>query len=219
MKLLSITKWTRVAVLIAGISTPAFADEQAPEKKEEKKSSQPGEAEMMAMMMQLATPGENHKLLAHSVGDWSFKVKMWNNGDTNAAPTESSGSATVKEILGGRFFASDHKGKMQIPGADGKMTDMEFRGMGVEGYDNVKKKFVGSWIDTMGTGIMAAEGDYDAASKTFTYRANVEYMPGMKVSIREVVKIVDNDHHTFEWYENRGAGEMKTMQIDYTRKK
>ena len=42
---------------------------------------------------------------------------------------------------------------MQMPGEDGKMKDMQFKGMGVEGYDNVKKKFVASWIDNMGTGI------------------------------------------------------------------
>jgi len=42
---------------------------------------------------------------------------------------------------------------MQMPGEDGKMKDMMFKGMGMEGYDNVKKKFVASWIDNMGTGI------------------------------------------------------------------
>jgi hypothetical protein len=44
---------------------------------------------------------------------------------------------------------------MQMPGPDGKMTDMEFKGMGIEGCDNVKN-FVSSWIDNMGTGIMNA---------------------------------------------------------------
>ena len=70
----------------------------------------------------------------------------------------------------------------------------------------------------MGTGIMNLEGTYDSASKTFTYRAEYEPMPGMKMKIREVIKIVDNDHHTFEWYEDRGGTEVKTMEIAYTRK-
>jgi hypothetical protein len=198
---------------------PAVADEQPPAKKGEQKAGQATEAEMMAMMMQMAQPGENHKLMAHGVGSWALKVKMWNNGDTNAAPMESSATATVKEILGGRFFATDVTGKMQMPGADGKMTDMEFKGTGYDGYDNARKKFVSSWIDSMGTGILNSEGDYDAATKTFTFHAEVAYAPGVKVNVRQVVKIVDNDHHIFEWYEDRGAGEVKTMQIDYTRKK
>jgi hypothetical protein len=171
------------------------------------------------MMMQMAQPGENHKLLAHSVGNWSLKVKMWNNGDTNSAPMESSATAKVKEILGGRFFASEVSGKMEMPGADGKMTQTEFKGTGIEGYDNAKKKFVGSWVDNMSTSILMAEGDYDAAAKVFTFHAEVAYGPGVKVKVREVVKIVDDDHHTFEWFEDRGAGEIKTMQIEYTRQK
>jgi hypothetical protein len=196
-----------------------IADEQPPGKKAEKAAGQPGEAEMMAMMTQMAQPGENHKLLARGVGTWSLKVKMWMDGNTNSTPAESSATATIKEIMGGRFFATDVTGKMQMPGADGKMTDSEFKGTGFDGYDNARKKFVSSWIDSMGTGILNSEGDYDAATKTFTFHAEVAYAPEMKVKVREVVKIVDNDHHIFEWFEDRGAGELKTMQIDYTRKK
>jgi hypothetical protein len=106
-----------------------------------------------------------------------------------------------------------------MPGADGKMKEMMFKGHGLEGYDNAKKKFVGTWIDNMGTGIMTSEGDYDPASKTFTFNGEFEAMPGMKQKIREVLKMTDKDHTTMEWYEDRGGQEMKTMQIDYTRAK
>ena len=40
-----------------------------------------------------------------------------------------------------------------MPGEDGKLKDMQFKGMGIEGYDNVKKKFVASWVDNMSTGV------------------------------------------------------------------
>ncbi len=72
-----------------------------------------------------------------------------------------------------------YTGKFQMPGTDGKMKDMNFKGMAIEGYDNVKKKFVSSWIDNMSTMIMNSEGTYDAATKTFTYNAECEMMPGM----------------------------------------
>jgi len=220
MKLCKIRSCLAVGLLSVAICVPALADDQAPAKKQEGKAAgQPGEADMMAMMMELSKPGENHKLLAHGVGAWTYKVKMWMSPDTNAAPMESSGTATIRKIMGGRYFTGEHMGKMQMPGADGKMMDMEFKGMSTEAYDNVKKKFVATWLDNMGTGIMMLEGTYDPSSKTFTYRADTEFMPGMKVKVREVINIVDNDHHMFEWYEDRGAGEVKTMQIDYTRKK
>jgi len=120
---------------------------------------------------------------------------------------------------GRRYFIGEFTGKMQMPGPDGKMKDMTFKGMSFEGYDNAKQKFVSSWIDNMGTGIMMSEGTYDPATKAFTYTSEIEMMPGMKQKVREVIKIVDNNHHTFEWYEDRGGQEAKTMEIKYTRKK
>ena len=71
----------------------------------------------------------------------------------------------------------------------------------------------------MSTSIIMSEGTYDPATKTFTYTAEEEMMPGMKTKVREVIKLVDNNHHTLEWFEDRGGKEVKTMQIDYTRKK
>ena len=88
---------------------------------------------------------------------------------------------------------------------------------GTEGYDNAKKKFVGTWVDNMGTGIMTSEGDYDPATKTFTYNSKYTMAPGMDTPIREVVKLTDKDHMAFEWYETHGGQEMKTMEINYTR--
>ena len=172
---------------------------------------------MMAQMMEFGKPGENHKLLAGMAGNWTYALKMWM--DPKGKPQESKGTATRKAIMDGRYFTAEHTGKFQMPGADGKMQDMNFKGMAIEGYDNIKKKFVSAWVDNMSTMILTSEGTYDAATKTFTYTADCEMMPGMKVRIRETIKVVDNDHHMFEWYEDRGAGEVKTMEINYTRKK
>ena len=173
----------------------------------------------MKQMMELAKLNENHKLLTDSVGTWSFVVKMWMDGDTTKKAEESKGTAVRKSIMEGRFVTMDVTGKMEMPGADGKKKEMTFKGMGLEGYDNVKKKFVGTWMDNMGTGIMMSEGDYDPATKAFTYTGEVEAIPGMKQKIREVVKMEDKNHMIFEWYENRGGQEVKTMEINYTRKK
>ena len=174
---------------------------------------------MMKQMMELSKLNENHKMLTDSVGTWSYTVKMWMDGDSSKKPEESKGTAVRKSIMEGRFVTMDVTGKMEMPGADGKKKEMTFKGMGLEGYDNVKKKFVGTWMDNMGTGIMTSEGDYDPATKSFTYTGEFEMMPGMKQKIREVVKMVDKDHMTFEWYEDHRGQEVKTMEINYTRKK
>jgi hypothetical protein len=182
-------------------------------------TGQPDQAEMMKQMMALMKLNDNHKLLASLDGTWNYNVKMWMDGDTSKKPQESKGTAIRKAMLDGRYVAMDVTGKMMMPNEKGKMQDVVFKGHQMEGYDNVKKKFVSTWMDNMGTGIMMTEGDYDPASKTFTYTGEMTPMPGMTEKVREVIKVTDKDHMVFEYYENRGAQEMKTMQIDYTRKK
>jgi len=176
----------------------------------------PSEAEMMSMMMEMAKPGKNHQRLQEGAGTWAYAVKWWMSPE--ASPTESSGTAVLKSVMGGRYLVGEHSGKMQMPGADGQMMDAEFRGMSVEGYDNAKQKYVASWIDNMGTGIMYMEGTYDAAAKTLTYLAEYEMMPGIKTKMREIIKITDKDHRTAEFFEDRDGKQVKTMEIRYTRK-
>jgi hypothetical protein len=185
-------------------------------------SGQPSAADMQKMMQQmieLSKMNENHKLLSSLDGNWDYTIRFWMNPDPNAKPQESKGTATRKSIMGGRYCSMDVSGNMQMPGEDGKMKTVQFKGMGLEGYDNVKKKFVASWIDNMGTGIEFSEGTYDAATKTFTYTSEMEAIPGMKTQIREVIKVADNNHMMLEWYENQGGQEKKTMEINYTKKK
>ena len=175
---------------------------------------------MMAQMMEMSKLNENHKLLSSLDGDWDYSIKFWMNPNPSAPPQESNGTATRKTIMDGRYSVMDVSGKMQMPGEDGKPKDVDFKGMGIEGYDNVKKKFVASWIDNMGTGIEFSEGTYDPATKSFTYTSEIEAIPGMKTKVREVVKVTDENHMSLEWYEKqKGGQEKKTMEINYTKKK
>src|SRR5438132_5884465 len=179
-------------------------------------AASPNEAEMMKQMMELAKLNDNHKLLADLAGSWSTSVKMMEPGKE---PSVSKGGVTYKSIMNGRYVIGDHTGSMKMPGADGKMKDFAFKGMSIDDYDNVKQKVISLQIDNMGTGIFTFEGTYDPATKTFTYTGEMEMPPGMKTPVRSVIKITDKNHHTFEWYENRGGQEMKTLEINYTRKK
>jgi hypothetical protein len=43
-------------------------------------------------------------------------------------------------------------------------------------------------------------------------------MPGMKTKVRETIKYTDKNHRTFEFFEGRGDKEVKTMEMNYTRK-
>ena len=177
----------------------------------------PNDKEMMDKMMELGKPGENHKLLGEMAGTWSYKVKFWMAPD--APPSEANGTAVRKSMFDGRYYQMNVKGLMDMPGDNGKMKKMEFQGMSIEAYDNVKQKFTSAWIDNMGTGIMMSEGTYDPSNKSYTFNSEMEPMPGMKTKVREVITMADKDHHKMEWFEDRGGQEVKTMEISYTRKR
>jgi hypothetical protein len=229
MNTLPVSRLFNLAALAAAalLVTPTFAQD---EKKtsptaatspvaatQPKAAASPDEADIMTAMLELAKPGDNHKLLASLAGSWTNVVKMWMNPDPKAPPIETTGTATRTPAMDGRYFIAEFKGTVQLPGPGGKMKELPFTGMSIEGYDNVKQKFVVTWIDNMGTGMEFFEGTYDPANKTFNYTSEIEPMPGMKTKVREVLTIIDSDHHKLEWYEDRGGTEARTMQIDYTR--
>lgn len=178
-------------------------------------TGQPSEADMMKMMIEMSKLNDNHKLLGELVGEWTYTVRMWM--DPSKPPIESKGTASRKSEWGGRYFVADASGKFPMPGPDGKIQQFDFKGRSTDAYDNAKQKFVSTWIDNMGTGVMFSEGTYDPATKTFTYRADLDMAPGVKTPVRETIKVADKDHHTMEWFEQRGGHEVKTMEIAYTR--
>ena len=206
-----------VALAAFTLSTSALAQDK-PSAPAEAKSSASGAPSQddMAKMMALSKPNENHKLLGHLAGNWSYKVKFWMA--PGAPPTESSGTSTCKPVMDGRYFVTNSSGKFNMPGPDGQIHPMDFQGMATDAYDNMKGKFISTWIDNMGTGVLISEGTYDPATKTFTYLAEEEESPGEKVKTREVIKLEDQNHYSLEWFQSRGGPEVKTMQIDYTRK-
>ena len=183
----------------------------------QEKDASPDPAEAMAKMVELGQPGANHKLLAELVGTWDCKITFWM--EPGAPPSVSSGTAVRKPIMDGRYFVMDTVAKMEMPGPDGQMHPVDYKGMEIDGYDNMQGKFFSTWVDNMGTGLLMAEGNYDSAGKTFTYHAEEEMMPGKKTKMRGEVKVIDKDHYVFDWYEDRGGKESKVMEITYTRQK
>lgn len=203
-------------VVAAGVLAASSALLFSQDKKQEAKPGEPTPEQIKAMV-EAATPGENHKLLAENlVGEWTYENKMWMGPE----PEISKGTCTTKSFYGGRYLHAANKGTMQMPGPDGKPTEVEFEGTAVTGYDNIQKKFVGTWVDNMGTGILLVEGSYNPTTKSFTYTGE---MPdcmnnGKLTKFREVVRLISKDKHVLEWYQMTGGKEEKVMEITYTRK-
>ncbi len=210
-------------VLVAS-STLVFSQEKKPDAKpagkQDAAAGQPTPEQMekaMKNMQEAGTPGENHKLLAdYMVGEWTYENKMYHGPE----PEVSKGTCTTKAFYDGRYVHAVHKGTINMPGADGKPTEVPFEGTAMNGYDNVKKKFVGTWVDNFSTCIVVVEGTYDAKAKTITYTGEMpDCMNDNKpCKFREVVRLVSKDKHVLEWYQEMGGKESKTMEITYTRK-
>lgn len=178
-----------------------------------------GSAGYPEMMKELTRPGNNHKLLAGIVGRWNFTGRHFSD-NPKAKPFEFKGIVERKSLWEGRYFVSETTGdgKLQMPWSDGR--EITFKDMSVEGYDNVKKKFVRAIIDNhFDTGILMFEGDYDSANKTIIYNADIETAPGQKIKTRILLKILDSDHYIEEFYESQGKQEVKVTELSYTRAK
>jgi len=162
--------------------------------------------------MEYSTPGEMQKMLAKSDGTWTGETTMWM--ENGAKPMMSKSEETNKMMFGGRYQITNHKGDFM---------GMPFEGMSIVGYDNSKKKFVSTWIDNMGTGIMNGEGDWNASTKSVEFKGKMTdpSRPGKDCDFREVFTFVDDNTQKLEMYgpDSKTGKEYKTMEIKYTRKK
>ncbi|MGH8470070.1 MAG: DUF1579 domain-containing protein [Gammaproteobacteria bacterium] len=162
---------------------------------------------MMAVYAKLAQLGEPHKLFASLAGSWTTKTKEWM--ESGKPPTVSNGSAEMKMLLDGRFLQQEFTGHMM---------GQPFSGIGIDAYDNLRKKYVTAWMDTMGTGIFMMEGTASADGKTITLNGQHPEPGGGYMKHRAIWKIVDSDNQTFDMYgTHHGGKEMKMMEITYTR--
>lgn len=176
--------------------------------KDKKSEKQMDPQAMMELYKTLATPGEPHKQLANLAGSWTTKTKSWM--EPGKPPMESTGSAEMKTLLDGRFLQQEFTGEMM---------GQPFSGMGIEAYDNLRKKYVSVWIDTMGTGIFMMDGTASTDGKTITLKGQHGEPGGGQMTHRAIWKLVDANTQTFEMYGAHGHGkEMKMLEIAYTRK-
>jgi len=176
--------------------------------KEKKQQKQMDPQAMMELWKQAATPGEPHKMFATLAGSWTTTTKEWM--EPGKPPAESAGTAEMKMLLDGRFLYQEY---------NSQMMGQPFSGIGIDAYDNMTKKYVTAWIDSMGTGIFIMEGTASADGKTITLRGSHPEPGGGKMTHRAIWKIVDNNTQTFDMYgTHHGGKEMKMLEITYTKK-
>ncbi|MBM2846270.1 MAG: uncharacterized protein HW407_1582 [Bacteroidetes bacterium] len=193
-----------VSVIVALVTVFASAQEK-------KKAGEPSEEEMMKKWKEAATPGEAHKKLDDMVGSWESESQMWMA--PGQPPTVSKGTSEMKWILGGRFLQQE---------MTGEMMGMPMNGIGLTGYDNFKKKYIGFWIDNTSTSMYTMEGALakDGKSITFYGRTDDPVTGEKDKKVKYVTRFIDKDKHAFEIHDlSLKAPNTKVVEVTYTRKK
>jgi hypothetical protein len=211
MKLRSLQTYAALSIASAVVITLAVAQEKPAKKSDKpKEGSPPDMEEMMKKWEAASTPGAAHKVLESLVGEWNVDSRWWMAGP-DGPPTESKGSNKTQWIFGKRFIQDEFTGEMM---------GQPFQGMGITGYDNLKKKYVAFWIDSMGTSMFTSEGTADAGGKVLTFLGKMDDpMTGEKdVPMKHIVRIESKDKHTFEMHCLSKGDKSKMGEITYTRK-
>lgn len=190
-----------LSVLFLGLSS-SFAEDKA------QPAAEFDPAAMQQMFQAHAEPGPEHDRLLRMVGKW--KTVMRDFMSKPGEVVETTGEATIKPILGGRFIRQQVTGMM----AD----NQKYVGTGISGYNNATQKYTGVWLDNMGTGIMTMEGTYDPETEQMVETGHYDGPMG-KMTFRMTSKQVSDDEFRFTMHSKMSpdAPEMKCMEMVYTR--
>lgn len=196
-----------VLSMVLGMASFAIADDK---KAPATKAPTAEEQAMMDAWMKAATPNEAHKMLQAFIGTWDTKVTLWMQ--PGAPPEVTTGTSKNSWALGGRYVEQRYAGTFM---------GQPFSGIGYTGYDNIKKTYVGTWMDNASTAVMMTTGKLDPSGKSMSFSGTMDdAMSGKAMTIEEKISILDNDSHTMEMWGPGPDGKLyKTMQIDYKRKK
>ena len=168
-----------------------------------------GTVAAQAPEMPMPKPGPEHKLFQQDEGTWDATVEM---SMAPGAPATSRGVETNTVGCGGLCLISDFKGEM-VPG-------QAFHGHGTSAWDPAKKKYVGTWTDSMSAGIAMGESSYDPATKIATGWMQAPDITGKVVKSKAVVEYKDADTRVFTMYNTGPDGkEVVGMKITYKRRR
>lgn len=166
--------------------------------------------DQMKAWVEFMTPAEQHKALDVFAGKWITTSKFWMAGPSSP-PSVSEGTAETTWVLGGRFLQLN---------ATGSMMGAPMQGIGHTGYDKAKKKYVSTWMDSMGTALYYNEGNMDPSGKVITAYGTVSNPMEGNRTMKYVSRIISKDEHVFEMYDMSGAEDgVKVMEITYKRLK
>jgi hypothetical protein len=170
----------------------------------------PSPEDMRKLMIKYATPGEPHKQLARLLGTWDVEFRM----GPGAPPVK--GTAETTWWIEGRFIHT----RIKVPQA---WMGMDFESVDVLGWDNYKRKWVGTATNSLSTALMSYEGVVvDPTGKVrVLYGPLDEYLTGEHDKpVKYVTRNVSDDKHVLEVHDLAiGENGAVVLEFAFTRRK
>jgi Protein of unknown function (DUF1579) len=155
-------------------------------------------------------PGPEHEILKMDEGTWDATVELMPG--PGAPPMTSKGVEVNTIGCSGLCLITDFKSEM--------MPGVAFHGHGVTTWDVVKKKYVGSWTDSMSQGLSISEGTWDPAARRWTGWMEGPDMTGKVVKVKSVSEHRPDGTRVMTAYGPGPDGkETMVMRITSTRRK
>jgi hypothetical protein len=187
---MSFAKTVRLAAMLVCLGAPVAAQTPAQQ------------------MPPMPKPGPEHALLKMDVGTWDAVVEF--NPGPGVPPMISKGVEVNTMGCGGLCLITDFKG--QAMGAP-------FHGHGVTTWDAAKKKYAGSWTDSMSMGMAVAETTYDPVTKKWNGTMEGPDMTGAVMKSRSVLEHSGAKRVMTAYATGPDGKEAQMMKITYTRRK
>jgi hypothetical protein len=159
---------------------------------------------------QAPEPQTEHAWLKQLVGEWEYDTEACL--EAGKPPVKITGTEQVR-MVGGFWAISEYSAKL---------SDSPFTGILTLGFDGEKKKYVGTWIDSMNSYLLHYEGTVDTAGKSLTLLTEGPdpAAPGKRCKFKEVIEVKDRDHKVVTTSMQGDDGKwVPLMTINYRRMK
>jgi hypothetical protein len=151
--------------------------------------------------------GPAHNQLAKRVGKYSTVTRLIPQPGVTAI--ESSGTALITSVLGGRFLMEEDSGTfMEQPSA----------GLRLWGYNTVTREYEACWTYTMSTAMLSLTGTSQDGGKTVNFAGGYSDEYGARQRFKVITRQVDNDHFAVELISQASDGKPgAVLTTTYTR--
>lgn len=153
---------------------------------------------------QMPQPTKEHEWLKKLEGEWAIQGECT---DPNGATKQIKGSES-NELLGG-FWSI---GRVEAEG------DQPMKGIFTLGFDDEKKKYVATWVDSTHGTLWRYEGQLDSGGKVLTLEGEGRCPIEGMIKVKEIIEVQGPDKRTFTSQREKD-GQWRTMlSLSYTRK-